>query len=153
MDQVSVVSFLENSYWNNIQVSDYLFMSTFEKRGHIIACRCQSVGLSISMYSRPSDVHSICFDPLARKMPNLVLWMPLESRWALLIFRSDDQRSRSNCWSLKKNLNHLLCWIQVITWWWCFPVISFISSMWASSLNVVNISCYMVSNSVPMKSE
>ena len=37
----------------------------------------------------------------ARKLPNLV-WMPLESRWPLLIFRSHGQRSRSNCWSLYK---------------------------------------------------
>ena len=47
----------------------------------------------------------------------------------------------------------IICWTQVTTWWWCYPVISFISSMWASCLNLVNISCYMVSNSVPMTTE
>ena len=50
----------------------------------------------------PSDVRSIYFDPLAWKLPNLVQWMPLESRCFLLISRSHGQRSRSNRWSLHK---------------------------------------------------
>ena len=32
---------------------------------------------------RPREVHSISFDPFARKLPNLVQWMILRSRWPL----------------------------------------------------------------------
>ena len=58
----------------------------------------------------------------------LVQWMPLESRWALLTFRSHGQRSRSNYFSLKnvcsisldafagKFLN-LVQWIPLVSWW------------------------------------
>ena len=41
-------------------------------------------------------VRSISFDPFTWSIPNLVQWLPLMSRWSLLIFRSHVQRARSN---------------------------------------------------------
>ena len=43
-------------------------------------------------------------DPFAGKLPNLVQWILLESRWFLWMFRSRAPRSRSNCW-YKRLLN------------------------------------------------
>ena len=72
-----------------------------------LVCLTLSVSLSVrwSIVYRPSNVRSISFHPFACKLPNLVQWMPLESRCFLLIFRSHDQRPRSNCWS-----SFPLCW-------------------------------------------
>ena len=67
----------------------------------------------------PIDFHVICFKfkmlvfvqmlstqhlltTLLKRLPNLIHWMPLESRCSVLIFRSHGQRSQSNCCSLYK---------------------------------------------------
>ena len=42
-------------------------------------------------------VHSISLEPLLESKPHLVQWMPLESRWSLLIIWSQCERWRSNC--------------------------------------------------------
>ena len=54
---------------------------------------------------------SLSPDPYAGKLLNVVQWMPLESRWPILMSRS---WSKSNCWFLKQicllNISWLLCW-------------------------------------------
>ena len=58
-------------------------------------------------------LNTCIFDPFAGTLHILVQWMPLERRWFPFIFRSHDQRSRLNCWSLYKccllNIFSLLC--------------------------------------------
>ena len=75
----------------------FLFLCPPLKKGGILRCTCRSVSLLI--VCRPSDVRSIFFYHSAGKLPNLVQWMPLESRCSLFIFWSSFQRWRSNCWS------------------------------------------------------
>ena len=49
------------------------FMRLFAKEGGILFCFCRSVCI-------PSAVRAISFDLFAWKLPNLVQWLPLESR-------------------------------------------------------------------------
>ena len=51
-----------------------------------------------------NDVHSIYIDPFALKSPNMVQYMPRESRWSILIFRSRGQRNIMQ----KKYINYIL---------------------------------------------
>ena len=72
------------------------FYAPLEKGG-ILFCNCRSVGRYVGLsVCRPSRVWSISFDPFTWSIPNLVQGLPSMSRWSLLIFRSHDQRSRSN---------------------------------------------------------
>ena len=54
---------------------------------------------------------SLSPDPYAGKLLNVVQWIPLESRWPILMSRS---WSKSNCWFLKQIcllvISCLLCW-------------------------------------------
>ena len=68
------------------------FYAPLEK-GNILFCNCRSVGISVC---RPSVVRSISFDSFTWSIPNLVQGLPSMSRCSILIFRSHDQRSRSN---------------------------------------------------------
>ena len=84
----------------------FLFLWPPLKKGDILLCTCRSVSLLI--ICKPSNVCSIFFYHSARKLPNLVQWMPLDSRCSLLIFWLHFQRWRSNCWSL--------CYYEIALW-------------------------------------
>ena len=64
------------------------------------------VGFRVGGQGRTADlcanVCSMPFDPFAWKLSNLVPWMPIASKWLLMMFRSHDLRRMSNCWSLYK---------------------------------------------------
>ena len=60
--------------------------------------------LSVCRSVEPINVRSMSFDPFTCNLPNLVQWIPLGNKWPLLVFRSHDQRSGSNCWTVKKCL-------------------------------------------------
>ena len=76
------------------------FYAPLEKVG-ILFCNCRLVGMSVGQsvcrsVCRPSVFPSISFDPFTWSIPNFVQVLPSMSRWSLLIFRSNVQRSRSN---------------------------------------------------------
>ena len=79
------------------------FYAPLEKGG-ILFCNCRSVDFQVTcskfkvkpLFSAHCVVRSISFAPFTWSIPNLVQGLPLMSRWSLLIFRSHDQRSRSN---------------------------------------------------------
>ena len=89
-----------------------LVYSFLWKKMGILFRTCLSVGWSVDrLVCRPSDVHSISFDLFAWKLPELILWMALEIRKSLLIFRS---QVKVKCWSLYK-------WCFLDPFVWKFP--------------------------------
>ena len=68
-------------------------MAPFKKGPYCFATVCRWVCRSVC---RPSVFRSISFDPFTWSIPNLMQGLPSMSRWSLLIFRSQFQRSRSN---------------------------------------------------------
>ena len=89
--------------YHSIIFEKTLFYAPIKKRGHFV------LHLSVS--------RSVSLDPFARKLPNLVLLMPLKSRWPLSMFKSHGQRSRSNCWSLKKCCLLNISWFLNLVQW------------------------------------
>ena len=88
---------------------------------------------------RPIDVGSISFNPCARKLPNLVQWMPLESIWPLLMFRHmvKGQGQNAGLWmSLDHfggNLLNLVQWMPLDSRW---PLLMFRSHGLRSRSNI-----------------
>ena len=83
------------SYQTRYRECPEVIDDTYRFWSHMVKAQGQTAGRC------KNYVWSISLTLSARNLPNLV-WMPLESRWPLLIFRSHGQRWRSNCWSLYK---------------------------------------------------